>query len=429
MAYTHFTLEERIKLESSMNQSSLADLANLLNKNPTTISREIKKNLFLLDNYGLKNKNDCLSRYDCKKSLLCYRQCTYKAGKCRFCGNCNSLSKCPDYLKEDCAKLKKFPFCCNGCLSERTCTLPHFHYSSSKAHKSYGLVLRECRSGVNLTEEELADLDRIISRGVSMGQSIHNICINNKDVIMIDEKTVYNLIDANLIHVKNMDLSRKCRLNPKKENRNHMKVDKKCRLERTFHDFEEYLKKTDYAVVEMDSDIGKRGGKAILTLFFRQSGLQLYFIRDRNDSASVIRILDELYELFGAEEFKVLFPVLLGDNGSEFSNPMAIEFTSFHEERTKVFYCNPGASYQKGSCERNHELFRYYYKKGESIDELTQEQLNLINSHMNSYQRKKLNNQSPIDMFSQMYGSAILDKLGLKKIEPNLIILNKDLIK
>lgn len=118
------------------------------------------------------------------------------------------------------------------------------------------------------------------------------------------------------------------------------------------------------------------------------------------------------------------------DNGSEFSNPSKIEFdNATGEQRTKIFYCHPASPYEKGSCEVNHELLRRILPKGTSFNELTQEDINLIMSHINSYKRKKLNNESPYSIFSKMYGNDTANQLGIKEIKPNKVSLSKNLLK
>ena len=47
-------------------------------------------------------------------------------------------------------------------------------------------------------------------------------------------------------------------------------------------------------------------------------------LRDANTSQSVIDIFDGLERLLGLEVFRSVFPVLLTDNGTEFSNPGAM---------------------------------------------------------------------------------------------------------
>ena len=121
--------------------------------------------------------------------------------------------------------------------------------------------------------------------------------------------------------------------------------------------------------------------------------------------------------VLGAKTFNKLFPVILTDNGSEFSNPKEIEYRdAVPSLRTKVFYCDPSSPYQKGACEVNHELIRRILPKGSSFDDLTQEDIFLMMNHINSYKRKKLNNRSPYDAFSFYYGEDLLKKLGCSPV-------------
>lgn len=180
----------------------------------------------------------------------------------------------------------------------------------------------------------------------------------------------------------------------------------------------------------MDTVEGRKGGKVLLTIRFVSSSFMLAFIRDYNDAQSVIDIFNNIFQLLGIDKFKKLFPVILTDNGSEFSNPTEIEFDMTSGElRTNVFYCHPSSPYEKGSCEVNHEFLRRILPKGKSFDELTQTNINLIMSHINSYKRKKLNNKPPYLMFSTIYGKDTIDKLGIQEIEPNKVSLSKSLLK
>ena len=124
-----------------------------------------------------------------------------------------------------------------------------------------------------------------------------------------------------------------------------------------------------------------------------------------------------------------IFPVLLADNGSEFSNPAAIELDKQDNPRTKIFYCNASAPYQKPNCENNHELIRRIIPKGTDIGLYTQEQIDLMMSHINSYSRKKLGNKSPYEVFEFQYGRKILDAFHLRKIPADEIILSPELLK
>jgi IS30 family transposase len=155
----------------------------------------------------------------------------------------------------------------------------------------------------------------------------------------------------------------------------------------------------------------------------------LALLRERNTSQSVIDCFNWIEKTVGTACFKDLFPVLLGDNGSEFSNPNALENDAQGIRRTNVFYCDPYASFQKPSVERNHEFIRMISPKGVSFNDLSQEDINLMMSHINSYSREKLNDKSPIEMFDFIYGHGLSQKLGLLRVAPNDIILKPALLK
>ena len=248
---------------------------------------------------------------------------------------------------------------------------------------------------------------------------------------MFSDKTIYKLIDLGLLKVRNIDLPRKVRFRQRRKKTTIYKVDKNCLVGRTYEDFLEYLKNNpDTPIVQMDTVEGMKGGKVLLTIHFVGCSFMLVFIREHNDAQSVIDIFNYLQNILGINKFKELFILILTDNGSEFSNPLEIEFDSnTGEKRTQIFYCHPSSPYEKGSCEVNHELLRRILPKGTSFDELTQEDINLMMSHINSYKRKKLNNVSPYTVFSKLYGEDTINKLGIQEIEPNDVNLSKHLLK
>jgi len=189
------------------------------------------------------------------------------------------------------------------------------------------------------------------------------------------------------------------------------------------------VEKTQIQAVEMDSVLGRIGGKVLLTLMFKNCDFMLAFLRERNTSQSVIDVFNDLNSLLGTSCFMSLFPALLADNGSEFSNPKAIEFDGDGIRRTWLFYCDPYSSFQKPSVELNHEFIRKILPKGKSFDHLTQPDINLMMSHINSYSREKLGDKSPFDVFGFIYGLDTLDKLGIFRVEPNDILLKPSLLK
>ena len=424
----HMTDHERLQIEFWLKEGmSIKGIARELGRSTSTVSREIRARSVPSDKSGYgRIPNRCIFRKGCVKCQLCEDKpdCTRQ---CRLCKLCNSV--CADYEEEVCLLLYEPPYVCNGCIEERDCTLRKSYYIHKKAHEAYRELLVESRIGANITEDELIELDNLVSPLLRRGQSVHHIAANNPDEFNVSEKTIYRYVSGNLLTAKNIDMPRVCRIKPRKTKPVQHKVDSGCRIGRTYPEFLRFVDETDSAVVEMDSVIGRIGGKALLTLMFKSCDFMIALIRDRNTSQSVIDCFDRMYNAFGASCFKALFPVLLGDNGSEFSNPKALEFDALGNRRSMLFYCDPNASFQKPNVELNHEFIRRILPKGYSFDNLVQADINIMMSHINSYSREKLNDKSPLDLFGVLYGHSVIEKLGYRKIPPNEIILKPSLLK
>lgn len=428
MSREHLTLENRQMIEHLLNnRQRLVDIARAIGKHISTIGREIRAHT-VVRRTGIRGRayNNCAKRFSCVKSHLCYPcKSDRKYQQCRHCMNCNNV--CKDYIPAVCSKRKKPPYVCNGCGLAFDCTLEKHFYLASNADQDYHNVLSQSRTGISYSEEELQVLDRLISPLIQQGQSPHHVYVTNRDSIMVSERTIYNLIDANLISAKNMDLPRKVRFKARKKI-NPFKVDKSCRVGRSFDCFQQFMKEhPDTPVVQLDSVEGKKGGKVLLTIHFVKCEMMLAFIRDFNDAKSVHDIFESLYEGLGAEDFQRIFIVLLADNGSEFSNPKAIEFTADGKRRTRLFYCDPSAPYQKGSCERNHEFIRCCIPKGKDLSQYSQSDITLMMNHINSYARESLGNKCPYDVFRFFYGDNLLTLLGCTTIPAQKIILKPSL--
>lgn len=425
----HFTYEDRIQIESLLKQhESFKQISIIVGKSPSSISREIKRNLVISNKSAVgRIANRCIHRKSCAIIQLCESapNCLRRCSTCKYCNN-----NCSDFTEEICSKLSSPPYVCNGCSNEQKCTLRKKYYISLQANTNYKNVLKHSRTGVNISENELLRLDEFISPKISNGLSINHIVASNPDEFDLSQKTIYSYINHGLIKAKNVDLPRKCRLRPRKKKSLEHKVDSKCRIGRSYSDYKLFMEnQPDVSIVEMDSVEGRKGGKVLLTLMFNSCSFMLAFIRDRNTSQSVIDVFNDLYQELGHILFKSLFPLLLTDNGSEFSNPKALEFTENNTHRTNVFYCDPGASYQKPRVENNHLLIRRIIPKGTSMDSLTQSDINKMMSHINSYNKASLNNKTPIEFFKMLYGEEILSKLNIEFIPANDIILKPKLLK
>lgn len=422
----HLTLSDRIVIESSLRDgSSFKQIAQELGKDPSTISKEVRGHYKVVEKDTF---NPCIHRRECKHYADLCNPCKFKWGKsCKQCTGC--FTHCPDFEEKHCIKLQKPPYVCNGCKERNGCKLRRHLYDAKFAQTEYETVRSESRQGFATTPAELKRIDDVIAPLVKQGQSIHQICANNTDLIMLDERTIYNYIDAGLLSVGNLDLPRKVRYKARKKKK-PLRVDKQCHLGRTYDDFLEYTAANpDIPVVEIDSVEGRKGGKVLLTLFFRNCNLMLAYIRDANTARSVTEIFQGLYESLGRETFCRLFPIILTDRGSEFTDPVSLECDEWGEVRTRVFYCDPQRPDQKGGAEVTHEFIRRILPKGTSFNDLTQDDISLMMSHINSYTRKKLNNRSAHQLFSFFYGENVLDVLNIRKVPANDINLTPRLLK
>lgn len=428
----HLVLDERIKIEQSLNErKSFKAIGRLVGKDCTTIAKEVKLHfVFVRKGAFGQNFNNCINRTTCYRYGELCPDCSRPSNrnKCSFCGKC--ISSCTDYVKEECPILSKAPYVCNGCDKLPRCTLEKHLYKANDAQKEYEELRSESRSGFNLTEDELKQLDSVISPLLKNGQSLHHILTHNQDSISCCEKTAYIYADNGLFTARNIDMPRKVRLRPRKKKSTELKVDKSCRVGRTIEDFNIFHEENpSIPITELDSVEGIKGGAVLLTIHFVLPKLQLAFLREANDSKSVIEIFNKLYEILGDQNYRKIFSLCLADNGSEFSNPKAIEDDGNGGLKTNVFYCDPSSPGQKGACENNHEFIRRIIPKHTDIGQYTQEQITLMMDHINSYSRPELGDKSPYEMFEFYYGREILDLLGVHKISPNDIILKPELLK
>jgi len=293
---------------------------------------------------------------------------------------------------------------------------------------AYALSLSDSRAGISLSEGQLDELDALISPLLNRGQSLSHIFLSHKDAIPCAMSTLYRYIDNSVLTCRNIDLQRKVRFKKRRKTIPRVPRDYRCRVGRTYTDFQEYTSQNpDVSIVEMDTVEGKKGGKVILTLLFRSSRLMLGFIMEHKSSKCVLSVFDWLETALGHEMFAALFPLILTDNGSEFLNAEGIETSNSGSIRSKLYYCDPQASYQKGAIEKNHTYIRLVLPKGSSFDERSQDDITLMFNNINSIRRDVLNGNSPIDLARLLLPAEVLKKLGLRRIRPDEVKLKPNL--
>lgn len=411
----HLTYEDRQYLENGLCKNRrYTDIADDLKKNRRTIIREIRKHrIKKIPSSFNSSGNLCKNKIQCKKF-----NCTKESMSC--------------YEEEVCEKLKKTPYVCNGCEEKIKCRKIKYYYYSKIANDEYREKLTASREGINLSKSEVYELDSIISPLlIKKRQSISHIYATHPDEISFSRTSMYKYINLGIFKARNIDLPRKVRYKKRKNtNEEKKRRETQIRKNRTYEDFKEYISKhSDYSIVEMDTVEGVKGGKVLLTVLFRVSKFMLIRLLEEKTTKNVEKALNEIKEKIGKNEYKRIMPVILTDNGSEFFDPINIEVDKeTNEIITQVFYCDPCASWQKGAIEKNHEYIRYILPKGTSFDNLTQKEVNTIASHINSTSRDSLNGNTPYEAIKLLIDESIINKLGIRKIEPEDVNLSSKLL-
>ena len=155
----------------------------------------------------------------------------------------------------------------------------------------------------------------------------------------------------------------------------------------------------------------------------------LIFVLAEKSQDCVIEVFDTLCEKLGIEVFQELFPIILTDNGTEFQFPARLECDRYGEIRSKVFYCNPNCSWQKGMIEKNHEYIRYVIPKGNSLDPYDQKDATVLMNHINSEARDSLNGCTPFKLSKMLLNNNLHRLLKLKEIAPDQVTLKPSLLK
>lgn len=408
----------------------LKKIAKLLDRHLSSITNEIKKHrVFIRGSYYAGN--DCRYAEGCDKRNVCGDM------DCKmYCYTCPKKCHefCNEYVTLKCKKYEKPPYVCNACDNRRYCQDDKFFYDSAVANRQAKETRKTSRQGIHLTDEELSDLNTILTTGIKKGQPIAHIFSTHEDEIPITSRTAYTYIDMGILDVRNIDLRRQAGYKHRRKKKDDSGIlNQSYRQNRSYADFTAYMEhRSDSRVFEMDTVKGKRGyGKVMLTMLFRKNSVMLIFLMDDCKAESVIYWFNYLENALGKEAFHRLFEICVTDNGSEFKRVDELERSSDNTIRTSMFYCDPMQSGQKGRLEKNHEYIRYVIPKGTSLNQFTQEDMTLLMNHINSTKRPGLGDKSPYELVTEDDEDMhlLMKLLGLSPIPADEVNLTKDLLK
>lgn len=425
----HLDDKQRYIIEVMLNENAkLIDIAKTLNKDPRGIKYEIIHHRFL----HIKNKcrNRCGIQKSCDKVHLC-NSCL--SGKCKYCSVLNCNDYCTSFIEEpDCMKVKRFPYVCNGCESRKECPLCKYFYKSNEATKEYKSNISTWKKGPKVNSIQLKNIDDIVSEGVKKGHSLDIIIYNHN--LNISLSTLYRYIDEGLLSVKNIDLKRQVTYRHRYTHKpKAIPINYDYLKGRTFTDFQNFFLNNPAANIwQMDTVEGIKGENeaAVLTLHYTKTNLQLYFKIRSICESEVIRIFDSIKTYLTADIFKEVFTCILTDNGKEFKDPLSLEVDPITgEPLIRVFYCDPRRSDQKGKCEKNHEHFREFIPKGNSMNDITHSQMNYISNNINNYPRKQLQYKTPLEASFLFLNKKVFELNKLKLLPLTKVQLKRLLIK
>lgn len=392
----HLSLNDRKIIEQGIeNRCNKVDIARTLGKDPTTIAKEIRLHRELKPRNTFNYPNICINIKKC--------------GGCKF--------KCKDYQEQTCKLRDRSPGACNKCPKMTSCHLDKYLYNAEKADKEYRRDLVDFRQGINLTTKESKELANILKPLLDKGQSLYQIKSTHNEIKQ-SIKTLYTYIEIGVFNEYGIDnFSLKEQVNRKQFNKKYKK--RKEPVNYDGHKYEDFLKfkqeNSSTPVTEMDTVLNSLSGPYIQTFEFEKTGIMIGYLHKEKTSESMANTLNKLQHKLGHNIYCELFSLLLTDRGTEFEKSELFEFNmETGELRSNIFYCDPYKSSQKPHIENTHNYIRDIIPNEIDLTNLTQEDLDLMFSHINSTPRKIYNGKTPYEMFIFLHSTEDNPKRGKK---------------
>lgn len=415
----HLTVQERIIIEKGIeNGSTKAAIALTIGKDKSTVGKEIKKHRELV--HKSSYKINCANMKNCSHNHVC--------------------DNCADFKPFTCNRRDRSPGACNGCSKYTHCRYDKYRYKADFSHKKYREDLVDSRTGINMPYEECKAMADIIVPLIKAGHSPYHIVTNHPE-LNISEKTLYNYIENGIFRefgLLDIDLriKTKRKITKKASNKYKKREDKKYLNGRTYDDFINYTAENkNLSVVEMDTVYNNGStGPFMQTFKFLDYSFMFIVYQEEKTAKSMVEGVDLLEKILGKDLFSEEVAIIKTDRGSEFCDAEGFEKEENESRRTRIFYCDPMASGQKGSLENNHKEIRYICPKENDLKDLglnSQEKANLIVSHINSQSKEHLKGKSPLEVMEFM-NPALYQKFkdfGIERINKDNIVLKPYLLK
>jgi len=210
---------------------------------------------------------------------------------------------------------------------------------------------------------------------------------------IVSTPTIYNAIRNNVLNVKIENMRRM-----KEKEKIKYTTRKGLPVNKREHNIELRPEKANLRLElghwEADTVVSRRNGQneCLLVLTERMTRYQKIIRLKLKTKEQMNKALKKVIK-----EYDFAFKSVTSDNGSEFAGFKDI----IHKTGINYYFCHPYSSFERGTNEKNNSIIRYFIKKGEKIENYTNEQIQEIEEWMNNYPRKILNWETPSSAFKK----------------------------
>jgi len=368
--WKHFTLEQRVEIAHGLaHGESLKSIAGRIGMDPTSVSKEIKR---------------------------------------------NRTQTSPG--SAECKRLSRFPFVCDNCpdrYNPKACRYAKMRYVAKAAQAMADKRLVQSRVGLDCDESEFRLVDDALSAGLAQKKSVYEITRDPEVAKVASQQTVYRWVSLGIMTAKRVDLPMAAKYKKRKSKCYDYGGSSKGK---DGHNYLDYLAHRRANPGEFGCQMDFLGSvvadkKAILTISIPE--LHFVYIRllPKSDPKALLSLWDWMDAKIGREAFSRVFSFILTDNDPCFSDFARIEADGNGEVRTKVYYADPYVSNQKGSVENMNGQLRLHFPKGKSVDGLSDARVREANEAMIDRPLKSLGGKTPREAFEAVYGVGIIEPL------------------
>ncbi len=372
--WKHLTLEQRKAISNGISHNyKLKEIAETLGFDPTSISKEVKRNR-IVTSVGLNTT--------------------------------------------DCKRTQRWPYICTGCKKKynNSCPFTKYKYDSDRAQIKADTNLVNSRKGIDISSEQFIKLDNIIKDGIDNKKSIYQIKIENNDIINKSVTTIYRYINNGYLKTKRIDLPYAVTYKKRKHKKKYDYSENK-KIDRTGHTYIDYLayihKHPGIYVWQLDF-LGaiKTDNNNILSFILPNLQFVLLDLIKNPNQEKVVEFFDELEAKIGTNAFIEMIPVILTDRDPNFTDIDGICFSKITgEERCKLFFCDSYVSNQKPNVENINKQLRLFFPKGKTIDTYKKQDIINVNQTLLNRPLKSLDGYTPRDAFINVFDEELFNKL------------------